>query len=49
MDVGSGKQPSAMTMFKLAADKDFREAAKNLVQELQAAGIDLQSKVRDGW
>lgn len=45
VDVSSGQPPSAMTMFKLAADKEFRDVAKNVSEELKNAGIDVTNKV----
>lgn len=42
----SRQPPSTMTMFRLAADSEFREAAKAVSVELGKAGVDLNSKVR---
>ncbi|KAI9159114.1 hypothetical protein HJFPF1_07122 [Paramyrothecium foliicola] len=38
---GPEKMPSKMDLFKLMMDKDFREAAQKLTEELQNAGVDM--------
>jgi len=43
--VDSGK-PSTLQMLKLAANSNFREASKKVVEEFQNVGVDLRSKVR---
>jgi hypothetical protein len=40
-----GSKPSTFQMLKLATNSEFREASKNVVQEFQNAGVDLNSKV----
>jgi uncharacterized protein (DUF302 family) len=44
VDLSSGKPPSAMQMFRLATNSEFKEAAKKVVEELKKAGIDLTSQ-----
>jgi hypothetical protein len=46
IDFASGKPPSTLQMMKLAANSEFREGAKRVVEEMQKAGVDLKSKVR---
>ncbi|KAJ3564349.1 hypothetical protein NP233_g8347 [Leucocoprinus birnbaumii] len=44
IDLSTGKPPSTLQMIKLASNADFREATKRVGEELQKAGVDLQSK-----
>ena len=46
VDIIGGKPPSPMQMFRIAANVEFREAAKRVATELQNAGIKLDSQVR---
>ena len=47
IDISSGEPPSKTQMFKLAMSSKFRDAARKVVEELQNAGVDLSSKVRN--
>ena len=47
IDVASGQPPSKTQMFKLAMSSKFRDGAKKVIAELQNAGVDLSSKVRN--
>ncbi|KAF7776395.1 hypothetical protein Agabi119p4_4788 [Agaricus bisporus var. burnettii] len=44
LDFSSGKPPSPLQMLKLASNSEFRESAKRVGEELQKAGVDMQSK-----
>jgi len=44
IDVVSGKTPSPMQMIRLARNAEFREAAGRVVNELQNAGIKIDSQ-----
>jgi hypothetical protein len=45
VDIISGKPPSTMQIFRMAANPEFREAAKRVATELQNAGIKIDSQV----
>ncbi|CAH0050647.1 unnamed protein product [Clonostachys solani] len=40
-----GKMPSKMDMLKLMMDKEFREAAQKLTEEMQNAGVEINPDV----
>jgi len=44
MDIAAGQKPSTWQMLRLAANLEFREAAKRVMDELQKAGIDVTSQ-----
>ncbi|KAG6832980.1 hypothetical protein H0H92_004864 [Tricholoma furcatifolium] len=44
IDVTSGAQPSAFKMAKLMMNSRFREQVKKMAEEMQKAGIDVNSK-----
>lgn len=46
IDANSGP-PSTLQMMKLAGNSEFRQAAQKVVTELQKAGVDLTSQVRN--
>jgi len=43
--IDPGTKPSTLQMLKLATNSEFKEASKNVFQEIQNAGVDLTSKV----
>lgn len=45
IDLTPGRSPSMMEVFKLASNPKFREGAKNVVEELKKAGVDINSEV----
>jgi len=45
IDTTSGRAPSMFQVSKLFLNAEVREAAKNLVEEFQKAGVDVNAKV----
>jgi hypothetical protein len=45
VDIVGGKPPSTMQMFRMAANAEFRAAAKRVAAELENAGIKIDSQV----
>ncbi|KAG8732631.1 hypothetical protein FRC12_019193 [Ceratobasidium sp. 428] len=41
-NIDTSSPPSSMTLFKLATNSEFRELARNAMEEIRKAGIDLR-------
>ena len=45
IDLTSGRPPSAMQLFRLASNRKFNREIKSVMEELEAAGLNVFSEV----